>query len=99
MLKYFSMHFLIAIALYAVALMLALAIFIVPAASSGLAGDPVFGLTLLLFLLPLVLLMYYVYYMGHSEVKGHQRFFVFLFMALTIISALFLIIFILPWAI
>ncbi len=99
MLKYFSLHFLIAIALYAVALMLALAIFIVPAASVGLASDPVFGFTLLIFLMPLVLLLYYTYYMGHSEVKGHQRLFVFLFMALTITATIFMIIFILPWAI
>lgn len=98
MLKYFSMHFLAAIALYAAVLILGLALFIAPAASLGLASDPVFGITLLLFLSPFVLLLYYVYYVQHSEVKGHQRLFVALFITLTIIAAIFLIIFILPLA-
>ena len=99
MLNNFSLHFIAAIALYAVVLVLGLAMFLVPAVSLGLAGDPMFGFTLLLFLSPLFLLLYYVYYMQHSEVKSHMRLFTALFMALTIIAAVFLIIFILPWAV
>lgn len=94
-----SARFMAAIALYAAVLILGLATFIVPAASVGLSSDPVFGFTLVLFLLPLVLLLYYLYYIKHSEVKSHLGIFTALFMALTIIDAMFLIIFILPWVI
>ena len=96
--KYFSRNFLMAIALYAIVLLLGLAMFIVPAARAGLAADPVFGFTLLLFLSPLFLLMYYIYYAAHAEVRSHQRLFAALFTALTILAALFLIILILPLA-
>ena len=96
MLKYFSLTFLIIIILYFFVLILGINSFIIPAASVGLAGDPIFGFTLLVFLSPLVMLLYYVYYLTHSEVKSHLRLFAGLFMALTLITAIFLIIFILP---
>lgn len=94
-----SPRFMAAIALYAVVLILGLATFIVPAASVGLSADSMFGFTLLLFLSPLILLFGYLYYERHKEVKSHLGLFTALFMALTIIDALFLIIFILPWVI
>ncbi len=98
MLKQFSLAFIISIATYAMVLVAGLVTFIMPAAANGLAGDPVFSVSLVLFLAPLVVLLYYLYYSRNSELKSHTNIFMGVFVALTAVDALFLILFVLPIA-
>ena len=99
MLEKLSLHFVIAIMLYAFVLVLGLAFFIVPAAANGLASDPIFGFTLVIFLLPLIFLLFYFYYSQHHEVESHLGLFTALFAMLTLVDIVYFVVLIFPWAI